>query len=194
MDCRGHGKSDKPHEIAQYDETRMMEDTVAVMDAADVAVGDVMGYSMGGYIALRLLHRWPQRVRRLVLGGVGGHYFDYWASRSETIAEALLASDPSKLTDPTARLFRSFAEKSGNDLVALAACMRRERRIYSCKELGAFSSRGAGGVRRKRRYRRAGEMARCFPHGRAVVIPKRDHMTAVGDREYKDAAVAFLGG
>lgn len=193
LDCRGHGESGKPHEVRDYDETLMMGDALAVLDAADIATADVMGYSMGGYIALRIAQRMPQRVRHLILGGVGGKYFSYWESRSDMVAEALLTPDPSALTDPTARLFRSFAEKSGNDLVALAACMRRDRRIYTCKELGAFKqptlvvcgeTDDISGP--------ADEIARCFPDAKAVVVPKRDHMLTVGDRGYKEAVASFL--
>jgi pimeloyl-ACP methyl ester carboxylesterase len=193
FDCRGHGESGKPHDAAQYEETLMLGDALAVLDAAGAGTADVMGYSMGGYIALRLAQRVPQRVRHLILGGVGGTYFSYWQSRSELMAEALTAPDASMIADPTARLFRSFAEKGGNDLVALAACMRRDRRIYSCAELGAFrqptlvvcgETDDVSGP--------AGEIARCFPNARAVTVPKRDHMLTVGDRGYKEAVASFL--
>jgi pimeloyl-ACP methyl ester carboxylesterase len=193
FDCRGHGESGKPHDAAQYEETLMLGDALAVLDAAGAGTADVMGYSMGGYIALRLAHGAPERVRRLILGGVGGTYFTYWSERAEAIAQALLEPDPATLTDKTSRMFRSFAEKSGNDLVALAACMRRKRRIFSCEELDAFrqptlvvcgETDDVSGP--------AGEIARCFPNARAVTVPKRDHMLTVGDRGYKDAVASFL--
>jgi len=193
MDCRGHGESGKPRDKRDYDETLMLGDAVAVLDASGVKAADVMGYSMGGYITLRLAHEAPWRVRRLILGGVGGKYFNYWESRSDAMAEALLAPDPSALTDATQRLFRAFAEKSGNDMAALAACMRRDRRIYSCEELHGFvpsvlvvcgENDDIGGP--------AEDIARCFAHARAVVIPKRDHMLTVGDPKYKEAVAAFL--
>jgi hypothetical protein len=36
-------------------------------------------------------------------------------------------------------------------------------------------------------------LAALLPHGEAVVIPKRDHMRATGDKVFKEAALAFLG-
>jgi hypothetical protein len=35
-------------------------------------------------------------------------------------------------------------------------------------------------------------LARAFPDGQAVIVPKRNHHSTVGDRAYKDAAIAFL--
>jgi hypothetical protein len=35
-------------------------------------------------------------------------------------------------------------------------------------------------------------LASAFASGRAVTVPKRDHMTAVGDKVYKQAVLEFL--
>lgn len=43
------------------------EGVVAEMDAADVEQAVVLGLSMGGYVAFRLVDRWPDRVAALVL-------------------------------------------------------------------------------------------------------------------------------
>jgi len=37
-----------------------------------------------------------------------------------------------------------------------------------------------------------GPLAAAFADGRAVVVPRRDHMTAVGDKIFKKAALDFL--
>ena len=71
LDCRGHGRSDKPHEPSAYDGQAMSEDVVAVMDAAGVEQADLMGYSMGGAIALDLVVRYPERFRSVIIGGAG---------------------------------------------------------------------------------------------------------------------------
>jgi len=36
-------------------------------------------------------------------------------------------------------------------------------------------------------------LAELLPHGEAVVIPKRDHMRATGDKVFKAATLDFLG-
>jgi hypothetical protein len=37
-------------------------------------------------------------------------------------------------------------------------------------------------------------LAAAFADGRAVTVPKRDHMTTVGDKVYKQAVLDFFAG
>lgn len=69
IDARGHGRSDKPHDVAVYSYEQMAADVLAVLDAAGVARMHFWGYSMGGFVGFRLARLAPTRVRSLVLGG-----------------------------------------------------------------------------------------------------------------------------
>jgi pimeloyl-ACP methyl ester carboxylesterase len=127
MDCRGHGDSGKPHDPAAYDHDRMADDVVTVMEACGLSTSFVLGYSMGGFITLRLLAAHPERVTRLAIAGVGAHYLEDRITAPQAraaLADALLTPDPSSLTDQRARMFRAFADQPGKDRLALAACMR----------------------------------------------------------------------
>ncbi|MBV9992000.1 MAG: alpha/beta fold hydrolase [Alphaproteobacteria bacterium] len=193
LDCRGHGESDKPHDPESYGD-RMVDDVVAVMDAAGIdGAVDVMGYSMGGMIAMGLAMRHPGRLRRMVVAGVGDSYFHDAPRRRIAIADALTVDDPRTLADPVQRQFRLFAGQKGKDLAALAACMRKSRTIYSAGELARWP--GDVLVVCGETDNLTGDpqgLAQAFPSGRAVVVPKRDHMTAVGDKVYKQAVLEFL--
>jgi pimeloyl-ACP methyl ester carboxylesterase len=195
IDCRGHGESGKPHEIAAYDEGRMAADVTAVLDALGIPAADAMGYSMGGFLAIRLMHDAPARVRRAVLAGIGANYFHTTPEWAETIANGLLASDPASISDPQAREFRVFGERAGNDLEALAACVRRPRHTFAPDELGLLPQKvlvvcGAEDTLTGPPDALAG----AFSAARAVVVPKRNHHSTVGDRVYKDAVLEFLSG
>ncbi|MGE5597160.1 MAG: alpha/beta fold hydrolase, partial [Hyphomicrobiales bacterium] len=61
LDCRGHGRSDKPHDPEAYGGTKMADDVVNLADHLGIEKPDLMGYSMGGGIAASLLARFPQR-------------------------------------------------------------------------------------------------------------------------------------
>jgi pimeloyl-ACP methyl ester carboxylesterase len=193
IDCRGHGESGKPHDPEDYDEGRMAADVIAILAALRTPSVDVVGYSMGAYLTIRLMHDAPGRVRRAVLGGVGETYFRPSPEKMEIIAQGFLASDPASITDPTAREFRTFCERAGNDLLAMAACVRRPRRVFVPDELHAmvqpvFVVAGeADNV-----SGRPEPLAECFAEGRSLVIPKRNHHSAVGDRDLKAAVVEFL--
>jgi pimeloyl-ACP methyl ester carboxylesterase len=191
MDCRGHGESDRPRDDAAYGD-RMVGDIVTVMDAAGLRQPDLMGYSMGGILTVGVLMTDPSRVSRAVCAGIGETYF---ASKSHRkgIAAALRASDPSTLTDPTEKAFRAFASQGGKDLLALAACMSADRTMYSRDQLGTCMTPVL--VVDGDKDTQAGRpepLADAFADGRAVIVPNRDHMTAVGDKIYKQAVLDFL--
>jgi pimeloyl-ACP methyl ester carboxylesterase len=193
MDCRGHGESDKPHDPAAYDHTILAEDVVAVMEAAGAAPAFLMGYSMGGFISMHVLMDHPDLLKKLVIGGVGGSYLGRAFGSRDAIADALLIADKSQITDPIQRSFREFAEQSGKDREALAACMRANRRPFTAAELKQ-SKRPVLVV--------CGEndaltgppdpLANAFADGRAVTVARRDHMTTVGDKVFKEATLAFF--
>ncbi len=70
LDCRGHGDSDKPTAEGDYG-TKMVEDVVHLMDHLHLSSANVVGYSMGGMITLKLAVTHPERVHSAVLGGMG---------------------------------------------------------------------------------------------------------------------------
>jgi pimeloyl-ACP methyl ester carboxylesterase len=73
IDCRGHGASDKPHDAAAYSGDKRARDVIAVLDALGLRAPDLVGYSMGGMIALATALRYAERVRGLVI--IGAHPF-----------------------------------------------------------------------------------------------------------------------
>lgn len=69
FDNRGSGRSDKPD--MEYSIGLMAADTAGLMDHLGIATADVLGYSMGGYIAQELALGHPQKVQRLILVSTG---------------------------------------------------------------------------------------------------------------------------
>jgi pimeloyl-ACP methyl ester carboxylesterase len=197
MDCRGHGESGKPHDPAAYGHVRMADDVIRVMDGAGVGQALLCGYSMGGFIGLRLAAAHPGRVVKLALAGVGAHYLHgpriSDPEARDSLAEALEMDDPSSLTDKRAIMFRAFADQTGKDRLALAACMRAmsprlDSGILSRMALPVLVVCGekddiAGAP---------GLLAAQFSHGAAVTIAGRDHMSAVGDRKTRAAVAEFF--
>jgi non-heme chloroperoxidase len=199
MDCRGHGESGKPHDFKLYGHDRMAEDVVTVMDAACIAAASYCGYSMGGFIGLRLTVAHPARVLKLALAGVGAHYLEGPrisdpASR-DALAEALETDDVSGISDARAIMFRKFADQPGKDRMALAACMRAMSPRLPRETLAQIAQpvlvvcgehddiAGA-----------AGPLAAKLGNGSAVTVPGRDHMTAVGDWKTRKAVADFFLG
>ena len=196
MDCRGHGDSGKPHDPASYGHERMADDVVRVMDAAALSSAFILGYSMGGFIGLRLLAAHPERVTRLAIAGVGETYLHDAitapAARA-SLADALLTPDKDSITDPRARMFRAFADQPGKDRFALAACMRAMSPRLPSESLARIAQPVLVVCGDKDDIAGLPDgLAAQFRHGSAVTVPGRDHMSAVGDRKTRAAVADFF--
>lgn len=192
FDNRGHGRSEKFYDPSAYTMQKMAEDARALLDHLHIEVADVMGYSMGARIAVFLAKTNANRVRSLILGGLGHHLVDRGAL-PDNIADAMDATSLEGLTDPTQRMFRAFAEATKSDLKALAACARGAREPMSVREAGQIEIPVLIAVGTKDDV--AGDphqLAALFRAARAVDIPGRDHNRAVGDKVYKDSVLEFL--
>jgi pimeloyl-ACP methyl ester carboxylesterase len=192
LDNRGHGASTKLYDPAAYHSSLMAADVAALLDHLKLERADVMGYSMGARIAAFLALQAPQRPRSLVFGGLGSRLVE-GIGAPEDVAQALEAPSLAAVSDPRARLFRLFAEQTKSDLRALAACMRGSSQTLARAEvatirlpalvaLGSLDVIGGSGA----------ELAALLPAGQALEIPGRDHMTAVGDKVFKQGVASFL--
>jgi pimeloyl-ACP methyl ester carboxylesterase len=197
LDNRGHGASAKLYNPAAYHSSIMAEDVRALLDHLSLPRADVMGYSMGARITAYLVLAHPRRVRSAVLGGLGFHLVGEGGigglGPSETIARGLEAPSLADVTDATARLFRSFAEQTRSDRRALAACLRGSRQTLSRAEVSRIAVPLLVAVGGKDLI--AGsphELAALVPGARALEIPNRDHMLAVGDKVFKAGVLEFL--
>jgi pimeloyl-ACP methyl ester carboxylesterase len=192
LDNRGHGASGKLYDPAAYHSAIMAEDVRALLDHLRLTRADIMGYSMGARIAAFLALAHPDRVRTAVLGGFGFRLVE-GVGLPDSIANGLEAPSLGEVRDPTAYMFRAFAEQTKSDLHALAACMRGSRQTLSPAEVGRIAVPVMVAVGEKDPIAGSPEaLAALIPGAKALVIPGRDHMLAVGDRVFKSAVVDFL--
>ncbi len=192
LDNRGHGHSTKLYDPSAYHTAIMAEDARALVEHLGVSQADFMGYSMGARICSFVALKHPGLVRKLVLGGLGAHLVE-GVGLPESIADALLAPSLNDVSDATGRVFRSFAEQTKSDLKALAACIRGSRQTLTREEVGRIVAPTMIAVGTKDDV--AGsphELAAMFPNARALDIPGRDHMLAVGDKVFKAGVLQFL--
>jgi pimeloyl-ACP methyl ester carboxylesterase len=192
LDSRGHGASTKLYNPADYDRALMAEDVRALLDHLNIPRADVMGYSMGARITANLAVAHPSRLRSTILGGVGKRLIT-GGGLPEPIAQALDAPSIAEVTDPQGYMFRRFAEQTGADRRALAACIRGGGGPLPREAVAAIPPPVLIAVGTKDTI--AGsphELAELIPGAQVLEIPDRDHMLAVGDRVYKSGVVKFL--
>jgi pimeloyl-ACP methyl ester carboxylesterase len=193
FDNRGHGQSEKLYDTEVYGAPLMAEDARRLLDHLGVAEAHVLGYSMGARIAAFLLLNHPRRVKRAVLSGLGINMVRGMRSGTGPIAHALEAPSIDDVRNEAARSFRAFAESTGSDLRALAACVRSAREKITPERLAEIrapvlvavgSEDVLGGS--------ATELAALIPGAQALEIQGRDHMKAVGDKQFKQGVLDFL--
>jgi pimeloyl-ACP methyl ester carboxylesterase len=137
LDCRGHGKSDKPHDAASYG-IQMIEDVAHLLDHLAIGKAHIVGYSMGGAITGKFITMHPDRVISAVFGGSAPRMG--WSAENERGSEELASSLESgqgmrplilRLAPPNepkpseeAIAQQSRAALGRNDALALAAVQR----------------------------------------------------------------------
>ncbi len=193
LDCRGHGLSDKPYEQEAYGSINMAQDVLNLMDHLGIIKADIFGYSMGAFIALYLLGHYKERFTSVILGGIGDEVME-----EHLIANALLAEDPSQITDNEAKMYRLIAQLDpNNDLKALA---------YSILQIGPECNRiiELGGprltkivspiliVNGEKDPANADELIAKIPRAKFILIPRRDHISVVPDKRFKREVLKFL--
>lgn len=194
LDNRGHGESTKLYRPEEYHTSLMAEDAVGLLDSLGIGRAHVMGYSMGARISAFVALARPERVATLLMGGLGIHLVEGVGLPAE-LAEAMEAPSLAAVSDPMGQMFRAFAERTGGDLRALAACIRGSRQTLPRQEVSRIAAPALISVgTRDPIAGSAAELAALMPNARALDIPGRDHNLAVGDRVHKEGVLAFLAG
>ena len=67
VDILGHGASDKPSQVCAFRMERVACDIVSLLDEMQIPECHLLGYSMGGRLALHLAMHYPARCRSLIL-------------------------------------------------------------------------------------------------------------------------------
>lgn len=204
FDCRGHGRSGKPHDPRAYG-MEMVEDAVRLLDHLRVRRAHVVGYSMGGFVALKLAVTHPERLLTVTSGGAG------WPKKMDTalldeVAESLEAGNgigpllryltPAGQPQPTEDQLRQVARMVNlfNDRKALAAVIRGMKGFATAEGAADGLRIPTLAIVGEDDPMRAGvdEMKGRWPHLEVVVIGGADHMNAFLQPEFTSALKAFL--
>jgi pimeloyl-ACP methyl ester carboxylesterase len=193
LDNRGHGASDKPYDPERYYPQMMAGDALALLDHLGIDRAALLGYSMGARISAFMAFEHEERVACVIFGGMGMNLINGLSDGNDIIA-GLRAPSLDGLTHPTARQFRIFADHTGADREALAACMETSRQPMPRADVRRIAVPALVAVGEADEMAGPPEpLAEMLPQGEAFVISKRDHMRATGDKAFKAAGLAFLG-
>jgi 2-succinyl-6-hydroxy-2,4-cyclohexadiene-1-carboxylate synthase len=219
VDLIGHGRSSAPADPARYTMEHCVVDLLALLDELGHERVELLGYSMGGRVALHLAAAAPGRVRSLILESASPGIEDE-AERAARVAsdEALAARIEGEglewFVDHWAAipLFASQAELPAAERAAL-----RERRLGGSATGYANSLRGMGAGRQPSLWGRLPELsmpallvsgeidikymaiaeraAAVLPAGRHAIVRGAGHTVHLEQPEaFADLVVGFLSG
>ncbi len=192
IDQRGHGLSDKPHSPDAYTIDLLVSDVESVLDTYMLDEVDYVGYSLGARVGWRTGVQAPERIRRLILGGIpdGDPLTRFRVDQArQYIADGTAIDD--KLTATYVKMADGIR---GNDLTALISLVEGMRGgptpdPENPPQQPALFATGSDdpilGASRS--------LAAAAPRGTFYEIPGRGHFNAPTARAFRDAALGFIG-
>lgn len=203
LDVRGHGRSDKPHEPEKYG-MEMVCDVIRLLDHLGIEKAHVAGYSMGGFITIKLTATYPDRLLSAVPCASGferpeGEKLEVLHQLTETLEQhesygpLLRFLEPGVPPEWRIKLV-DFLMGAINDNKAMWALMKafidlavteedlRNNRVPVLSIVGTRDPIG-GGVK---------DMTEMMALHEAVYIEGGDHLTTILSKNYLKSLTAFL--
>lgn len=191
LDQRGHGASDKPHDAHDYTLEKLVADLTAVLDTYMIDEARYVGYSLGSRVGWQAAIDLPERLTRVVLGGIPDG--DPLTRFKVDEARAYLADD-TPVDDRITNAYVTMAGNiAGNDLEALVSLVEGMRGgtqpdpQHPPRQPILFATGSEDGIIEKSR-----RLAEATPDGTFFEIPGRHHFNAPTSRAFRDAAIAFV--
>jgi pimeloyl-ACP methyl ester carboxylesterase len=184
LDQRGHGRSEKPHDPESYG-LQFVEDVVRLLDELEIEKAHIVGYSMGGGIALRLAADHPDRVRSIVIGGAG------WVPPGTPLPPGL-QEWPARIERIPSPEIRAFLD--GNDARALAAVLKAGSELDpTSASVSAIDVPMLAVIGEEDFARPAVDaLVGVKPDVEVAVLVEKNHATAIFDAELGQAVLEFL--
>lgn len=176
MDVRGHGRSAKPHDPASYG-AALAADVVRLIKHLGETKAHVVGYSLGGLVALDVAALHQEHALSVVVGGTGWpppDAVDNFRRHAEAIEQGKV-----RLRD-------------GEDATALAA-LSRGLGVLSAKDVRGIKNPLAVIIGADDMFMAdAQRLARAVPKTEVIIIPATNHETAIWHPKFAEALLAFL--
>lgn len=206
IDNRGHGRSGKPHDPDAYG-PEMVQDIVRLLDHLGIERAHIVGYSMGGFITMKLISKHPDRIISAVVGGAGWNRegderMDFVEELATSLEEGRGITPLIRRLNPEGRPLPSDQELQamntmvmlGNDPLALAAVIRGMKQFTVTEEELRANKVPTLAVVGGDDPLRVGtdEMADIMGNLEVVIVEGEDHMTAMRHEEFRGAIEDFL--
>lgn len=211
LDCRGHGKSDKPHDPEKYG-PEMAADVVRLLDHLKIEKAHLIGYSSGAFIAGKVAATHPERVLSVVYAGQAPviteamkpsdfsevDVFAKAVDEGKGLGAYIIAVIPAGNPKPTEDFAKAIANSlyGDKDVKAFAAAGRGFKnldvsveQLAKCKAPILFIHGGNESDHVKNRVATVREL---LGRGEVRIVEGGDHMTTLTKPEFASAILEFL--
>jgi pimeloyl-ACP methyl ester carboxylesterase len=210
LDCRGHGKSDKPHDPEKYG-PEMAADVVRLLDHLKLEKAHLIGYSSGAFIVGKVAATHPERVLSVVYAGqaplVAGEkssdsseveVFAKAVDEGKDLGSYIIAVTPPGKPKPTEDQAKAIAKfmYDGKDVKAFAAAGRSfknlevtREQLRKCKAPILFIH---GGNESDYVKDRVATVQKLLGRGEVKIVEGADHITTLTKPEFASAIIEFL--
>lgn len=188
-DLRGHGESERPHDVAAYPSDVLADDQLALIAHLDLADYDLAGYSLGARTLARTLDKGATPAKA-ILSGMGLEGLSHTGHRRDHFRNLLrnLGFHPKGSAEWMAE---AFIKTTGADPVALDHILDTfvDTSVEALKGFGLPIGVICGGEDQDNGS--ASALAEILPFGELITIPG-NHMSAVTKSDFGRAMVDFL--
>ena len=206
LDNRGHGLSGKPHEPEAYG-ALLAEDVVALLDHLEIEKAHVVGYSLGGFITLKLMATHPDRLISAMPCGMSWRPVSEDDPKLDFLGKLANSMESGKGITPLMKRihpegspnffrvqFVNFTLNRTNDMQALAAVTRSLYDLQVTEEELAQATMPVKSIVGSKDPLGADleELARVLPNHEFQIIEGSDHITTVKRREFIAGILEFL--
>jgi len=204
LDCRGHGKSDKPHDANQYG-AEMAADVVRLLDHLKLKKAHLIGYSMGAFIAGKVAATHPDRVRSVIYGGLAPLLIGEAGSKEiDVFAKAV---EEGKGLGPYLRFVRPELTAESSDALAKILYTGKDVKAYALagqsfkglevkvEDLQKGSQRVLfiyGSKESESTRTRISALLKLLPGAKEKIVDGADHVTTLPNPTFGAAIVEFL--
>ncbi len=189
LDVRGHGLSDKPHDASKYG-VEMVEDVRRLMDHLKISKAHVVGYSMGGFITLKFMALYPERLlSAMPCGAAWMPPGDPLEELAVNIHKGLMGAD-APLLAPVQRLLLGTAM----DLTALGGVAKSFKELAVSKDDLAKVTCPVMAVKggEEEVVLGGGDLRSALPQYEETIIPGGRHNSVIFYSGFHAAIVNFL--
>lgn len=211
FDCRGHGKSDKPHDAKSYG-IEMAADVVRLLDHLKIKKAHLVGYSSGSFIAAKVAATHPKRVISVTYGGQAPviasemkptdfsetDAFYEAVNSGKDLGEYIISIIPPDKPKPTSEQASAIAKYfySGKDVKAFALAGNSFKELkVTAKELKKYKAPILfihGGNESNFVKNKVANARKILGRGEVFVVEGGDHMTTLINPTFATAIGKFI--